>query len=262
MQLRPVQQLETIMETYPSLHKRVEFYLLQKGKQLPTWPNWCFMPMAAFYSIISAETGKDPLPDNLLCELPKLAAIGSWQYTQGIYRFAPDFYDEMIKSETAKDTPASELLSLPESSLYIELEKATWNAKPLHGMWTYLEFDANTNKSELCLLLDTSEKLVTLYLDLSDKNIIQVMSSAIKKAKQENAIAIASDSHSIELLISEVQTIIAALLALCSAQVHFFDENNPTAHPSNVKLKKTKNGEKLYKAKRKHIWIVDKLVTH
>ena len=101
--LRPIAHLNAIAKRYPDAWKQVETLRRDRGNDLPDWPEWCFMPMAAWYSIISAHHRTDRLPLEFITDVANLATLGSWRYSQGVYRFDPDTFsalsDTIVKGE-------------------------------------------------------------------------------------------------------------------------------------------------------------------
>ena len=87
MDPRPKKHLTTVSRLYPQAWRLAEKTRSDRGKsRVPDWPSWCFLPMAGWYSIVSACAQKDKLPLELVWDVSRLAALGAWRITQGIYR--------------------------------------------------------------------------------------------------------------------------------------------------------------------------------
>lgn len=82
--MRPINHLNTASKLYPKAWKHVEDMLQDKGNGLPDWPDWCFMPLAGWYAIVSADAGVQTLDATLIFDVARLGAIGTWRYSQGI----------------------------------------------------------------------------------------------------------------------------------------------------------------------------------
>jgi len=83
--LRPQMHLIAAGRLYPKARRQADQFRADRGKgALPAWPSWCHLPMAAWYAIVSE--GKGPLPLDRTGNVGRLAALGSWRVTQGIYR--------------------------------------------------------------------------------------------------------------------------------------------------------------------------------
>jgi len=61
--------------------------------------------MAAWYPIVSE--GKGPLPLDRIGNVGRLAALGSWRVTQGVYRFDQDLYEAVRGTPLEGDLPAA-----------------------------------------------------------------------------------------------------------------------------------------------------------
>ncbi len=54
-EIRPKQHLEYYSKLYPAAWKQVDKFRAGKGKDLPFWPEWCFLPLTAVYTIVSTK---------------------------------------------------------------------------------------------------------------------------------------------------------------------------------------------------------------
>ena len=96
---RPRNHLVATGKSFPNAWNQIDGFRADRGKDLPNWPEWCFLPLTAFYAIVSANSVNHHLPHDLVSDVAKLGAIGTWRVTQGIYRFDPALY------ESVRDTP-------------------------------------------------------------------------------------------------------------------------------------------------------------
>ena len=85
---RPREHLVVAGRLYPTAWLRVDQLRADRGTRgLPSWPEWCFLPLAGAYAIISEDAGMDRLPLELAADVSRLGALSAWRVTQGIYRF-------------------------------------------------------------------------------------------------------------------------------------------------------------------------------
>lgn len=75
----PTEHLINISKQYRDAWTQVEVFRQSRGVDLPDWPAWCFLPMAAWYAIVRAQHKANQLPFNLIGDVAKLAAIGTWR---------------------------------------------------------------------------------------------------------------------------------------------------------------------------------------
>ena len=46
--LRPLAPLRQVAQQYPGLWQQLDRLRAQRGRGLPQWPDWCYLPLAAF----------------------------------------------------------------------------------------------------------------------------------------------------------------------------------------------------------------------
>jgi hypothetical protein len=52
-ELRPKQILRDIGRQWPDVWKQIKMIRAEKGKSVPDWPDWCYVPIAAGYAIVT-----------------------------------------------------------------------------------------------------------------------------------------------------------------------------------------------------------------
>ena len=168
---RPCNHLSAIKSRYPNVWKEYDVFLAGRGKDLPSWPGWCYCPLSAAYAIasrggsITADTIKD---------VAILGALAAWRPTQGIYRFDKDVASAIMSTEIDGEVPSDILLRLPEWCVYIEVPfEISLFQMQIVGFYAHLEWDVNSNRRELRFLLDAIspvEELVGIPADI-DRNV-------------------------------------------------------------------------------------------
>ena len=155
----PTQLLKRLSAEYPNAWANAEY--LRKGKGQPDlgdWPPWCWLPLAGWYSVLSAHFNTDRLNIGQQKDLSALAAAGAWRYSKGIYRYSPEIFEAVYCSPPKGDMPAGMLKRLPEWCVYIEVPpQLVGNYKYLDhdffGFFAHLEEDANTGGEEFRILV-------------------------------------------------------------------------------------------------------------
>lgn len=254
--MRPIKHLSAAGGMYPAAWKAVESFRAGRGADLPDWPQWCFLPLAAWFAIVS-EGGNMPL--NRVPDVGRLAAIGTWRYSQGIYRFDESVYNALRETVPMGDMPVDVLYRLPEWSVYIETPGADWMGTPLHGFWAHLEFDINQQKPELRLLLDTEQSLMPIPLHMGKWTITEAVDRAMQEAiKQGCALGMTRPSTPppSDDLAANLYGLVSLVLYLCSDEPEIDDEREPGISPQRPTPTRTKNGWRLFPAKRPRVWSV------
>ena len=123
---RAVAHFNRLAKRFPALSRQVDTFLSGRGRDLPDWPAWCLLPMAAWMAIATGgrepSGGKfDPMRNGqIAADMQQLAAIGAWRYSQGIYRVDADLLASLQGSVVKGSLPSEVLFRLPEWSLYVE----------------------------------------------------------------------------------------------------------------------------------------------
>lgn len=253
----PVDELNKLTRDYPTLSKDVEIFRCEKGIGLPNWPNWCFMPMAA-WTAIATNGGNMSL--NEARQISRLSAIGAWRYTQSIYRLDPYLYSAIIDTDLSGKLPTDLFYRLPEWSVYIETPNYEYMDLELSGFWAHLERDANTGRDELRLLLMTNDELMPVILHLSNCTVAEAIAKATSEAINQASMAkgmrseyFAIKEHGQEITQSIKENIgglISLVLYVCSDGVEYSEQSKP----SYPRPKKTKKGWRLFPAQKPRIW--------
>jgi hypothetical protein len=109
--LRPRKILEAFSRLYPEAWRQVDD-LLARRKELGDWPDWCFLPLAGAYALVSRGTSL--APGERVEHVGILGALAAWRVTQGIYRFDPTTFDALWETPVTGDIPTEVLFHLPE----------------------------------------------------------------------------------------------------------------------------------------------------
>ena len=151
--LRPGKILSAFGRLYPHAWQQVDEFRA-KRKDLGDWPDWCFLPLAGTYAIVSK--GKTLQSPNQAHHIGILGALATWRVSQGIYRFDPTTFDALWKTPITGDIPTEVLFHLPEWCVYIPTPDQTWQGATLNGFFAHLESDMKDRRTELRLVLDVT----------------------------------------------------------------------------------------------------------
>lgn len=189
--LRPKQLLLELSRNIPTVWEDVKSFRKAKGKDLPDWPDWCYMPIAGGYAISMA---KDPSGANLFDPLfnpASITALATWRVSQGVYRFDIDLFNSLVNQPLDGNLPCDAFKHLPEWCVYIETHGTEiWGVKT-EGFFAHLESDANDSRVELRLLIvPIRGDNIPIPLHLGDWTLHESLQRMRKEAeKHVNAIA-------------------------------------------------------------------------
>lgn len=257
---RPRDHLIAAGHLYPSAWKQADSFRADRGVDgLPDWPDWCYLPMSAWYAIVSADAGVErlgPQHVSLVGDVARLAALGAWRCTQGIYRFDPALYNAVCETPVNGDLPHDVLYRLPEWCVYMETPELQWLNSPLHGVFAHMEWDVNSGRPELRLLMDADAQLAPLPLHLGAWSLAESISRMLDEAAvQAIAAGFAVDGHAeaVKVLRHQVEPVVSLLLYLCAQASEIGDG---VAKPANPAPKRTKAGLRMFPADRPTTWDV------
>lgn len=254
--MRPVNHLNAAGHMYPAAWKLVDDFRASRGVDLPDWPQWCFLPLAGWYTIVSE--GKQ-ISLNRVPDIGRLAAIGTWRYSQGIYRFDDHVYEAIKDTIPSGEMPVDVLYRLPEWCIYIETPGTKWMGDTLYGFWAHLEFDMNEKRPELRLVLDTENALLPLPLHLGKWTMTEAVDRAFQETVNQSrkiGFPLPTDERRPDELAAELYGLVSLVLYLCSEEPEIDDEREPGAYPQRPRPTRTKKGWRLFPAKRPRMWTV------
>lgn len=257
--MNPINHLNAAGKMYPAAWKQVDEFRAMRGVDLPKWPNWCFLPMAGWYAIVSADQGVDRITDiDIIQDVARLAAMGTWRYTQGVYRFDDDLYAALTDTILKGDIPSEVLYRLPQWCVYIETPGMSYLGETLHGIWAHLEWDANTGRTELRILTNSEAGLNPIILHIGPWTVTEAVDRAFGEAQKHAPLAgfkLPNMPDIVELSANETQKLLSLVLYLCSDEPEIGERSAPT--PGNPEPKRTKKyGWRLFPADKPRVYSV------
>ena len=257
---RPIQLMNDLFRRFPQAPQMVPIFLNSRDT-LPKWPSWCFLPMAAWTAI--ASPGMMPTDWTVFVDMAKLAAIGTWRYSQGIYRIDPDLLDALTATPVSGSLPSDVLYRLPEWSIYVDMtgvsSQSKWVNHKLYGFWAHLEWDVNAERSELRFLMDRDVGLIALPVHLGPWTVTEAIDRVVQESARNLETVGRDGGYSaalVERLASEINPLISILLYLCSDEPEIDDARQPGTSPSRPQMKKTKKGWRLFPPDKPRYWTV------
>lgn len=233
-----------------------------RGKDLPFWPDWCFMPLAGAYAIVDAEarrhgidvTSREGLP--LIKDVGIIGALAAWRVTQGVYRFDPDIYDGVINTPLTGDLPGSVLFNLPEWCVYVETPGLTMAGQELAGFFAHLEYDDQQRHNELRLVMDFGTAQPALHgiaIHLGPWPLSEALAKTGQEAIQNTKeLGIPPELLDAVQLQDDCTPLVSLILYLCSVN----GDIGSNGQPAKPKPKKTKKGLRLFPPVQPRTWDV------
>lgn len=268
---RPLDYLKKVGKLYPKAWEHVDAMRAGRGKSV-YWPDWCFLPVVGFSSIVSATLKVKELSQKDAPRVFCLAAVGTWRVTQGIYQFDPDVYDAVRQTPLTKDIPCSILYRIPEWCVYIVTPGLEWGNIKVHGAWAHLEWEMDTGTNRLQFVLDAEGGLLPISLHLGDWSLDEAIDRAITEAVEGKDItsfdvttfnsvlgqrlgvldsSLAVVDTVVSMYLPVVRPLLALLLYICSQNSEIGD---PSKRPGNPKSKVVRGLARTFQAERATVW--------
>lgn len=265
----PKKHLEYYSRIYPSAWKQVDQFREGRGKELPFWPEWCFLPLAGAYAIVTAEAtsqGIDITSEKgmyIFNDVGIIGTLAAWRPTQGVYRFDPDVYAAVVDTPITGDLPHNILFNLPEWCVYIETPGLEILGRPLYGFFAHLEQDANDGRKELRLVLDHTGPqderpiLMPQPIHLGPWPLLESIERVVREARAQADRLFNSDvdipDEMPNVLEKSYMPMVSLLLYICSTNGEIGDGEHRPKRPRSTK---TKKGQRMFPPHKVTTWDV------
>ncbi|WP_447973921.1 AcrVA2 family anti-CRISPR protein [Nitrospira sp. Kam-Ns4a] len=263
-----------VSQAYPDAWQALDRLREQRGRGLPGWPDWCYVPLHGAAAIVSR--GEDAIPFDRAHHIAIIGALGAWRMTRGIYRFDPTLYADLITTELESELPRSLLYRLPEWCVYLETPGLCWTLgreqRPIHGVWLHLDWDLAPasgpgSVDELRLLLDTAPEperaldprdgLLSIPLLLGEGTIADALLRFVRSAQvraRERGIEAPDDLFDPNHLARAVSPILSLILYLCADDPDIAGRAGRPGNPEPVRTRR--QGVRLFPASGLRMWDV------
>lgn len=182
--LNPQALLVEYNKKYSAAWKLADEFRADRGKDLPDWPAWCFLPFAGWYAITCELLDKEPLSPDDMPLMQTLAALGAWRPSQDAFTFDTTIYEAVADTDLSENIPCDVALRLPVWCAYLELQG---NNAP--GVFVHLEEDANDGRKEMRFLFHWAsgeQRAIPLHLGnfSLEESIARMMTEAKRNAPE------------------------------------------------------------------------------
>lgn len=254
----PTIYISKINKALPEIWKQVDRMRSWRGKDLPSWPDWCFLPLAGSHTLITAAQGDD----TPLSEIWGFEAVAAWRATQGVYRFDQTIFEALWETPISGDIPGEVLYHLPEWSCCVECDRDIIG-HPCHGFFVHLDYDIEKRTSELHLVLDNNDDHLTPVVIYLTATVAEGVEAALKDFDRRTrtlADAPASGAGSREIIAhlkaqrTDLEGMISVALYLASANAEIGSPSGKI--PAKPTVTGTKSGPRIFPPDRPRVWDV------
>jgi hypothetical protein len=263
--MRPLSYLHTLGKLYPNAWQCVEFLIANRGVRVPDWPEWSFLPVGGWLAIASIDNIILPKDDPAFdLAVARLAAVATWRYCQGVYRFDDEVRAALVSTEITGDIPGEVFLRLPEYCVYVETPGSEWfegKGLPLYGFWAHLTCSEKPGEPYLNLLLDCEGLLRPIGLPIGNWSLLEAVKLNEKMAETHfskyfgHQVGLPDPAYKYDI-VDGIQPLLSLPLYLCSDEPEIENDREPKMSPKRPELTKTKKGWRLFPPDRCRVWHV------
>lgn len=263
----------------PGVWRDLDGLRAARGRGLPTWPAWCFLPIAATMGYLAnryashygeIDSGGDsPTSAESFAAMyaARFTALYAWRATKGIYRFDPDLYLAVANTPLDSPIPIELLDRLPEWCCFIETPNLAFTLPGLesdpptkiHGFFVHLEDDANTHRKELRFVVHHDyATLLPIPLHLTAPTLSECFEAAKTEAIANLPQYLGFSAEGINTLYEATRSLLAPLLSLtlylCSEAAELRESRSGASWPIRPQMAKTKNGPRIMPPSAVRVW--------
>lgn len=268
---RPAEDLRRLLRDHPDLPQFVNEIYQAKNAGKIAWPSWCFLPVGIWSKLaeLESELGEPINLSDLSGFLSFVPSVGTWRYSQGIYRFDRDLLAALKETPVTGDLPAEVLLRLPEWTIYVETPGFEFYSQQVEGFYASLDYNLQHNVPELRLMFAVPPaSFQTLSIVLDDSPLEETLANLRKYVDLEEDIKKIlpnlSEPEKAEAInrrfVEGLSPFLSLLLYICSEEPEIDDLRVPGSSPKYASARKTKRGWRLFPAEKERIWTVGQVL--
>ena len=232
--MTPIEHLRAALRRYPATTALANSMIEDRGTVLPDWPDWCLLPMAGWYAIVSRGETIPPFDLDWIADVSRLAALGTWQFGMDVFRFEPGLLRRLADVSHIGGVPLAAFQGLPAWCVYVEGPGLSYMGEGLDGFWAHLEWDVTLHRPELRLLLNQGEQLSPVPLHLGDWDLTQAAARSLSEGSARARAAGGRDiptAPAMDALADQVAPLLAMLLWLCAGEADVAAEDGSPGLP-------------------------------
>ena len=139
-------------------------------------PDWCIMPTLYPFLMMTHRYGTS----FYLTHMDELMTLGStyiWRCSKGVYRFAPEIYNALVRQPLVGNIPNDCLYHLPEWAVYIETPGLVYETHPMEGFIAHLDYNLFSRGVDLqfAMFLKGHEMPKMVALPLGEGGLAEAM---------------------------------------------------------------------------------------
>ncbi|MDO2431725.1 hypothetical protein Q2V57_09120 [Enterobacter bugandensis] len=258
----PICISDSFCKKYPEAVAQIEQTLLMKGRELPGWPYWCFLPVTCWMMLFMGKQHRT-FTMEMWQEIQKLSVLGTWRYSKGIYTPHPSLLRALTETPVSDSLPVDVFLRLPEWCIYVKTPGMFIEDERLHGFWATVS--KNIHEKILNLLLNGQQGIRMESFPIKSGSINAILEDIFHKGLEscgaatlqvESVKKLDYISTYLQRKARNISKLLSILLYICSDEPEIDSERQPGTFPTHPKPVKTKKGFRLFPATGPRYWTV------
>ena len=111
-------------------------------------PDWYIMPTLFPFLVMTDRYG-EPFYLTHMDELMTMGTTYIWRCSKGVYRFAPELYDVLVRQPLTGNLSQECLYRMPEWAVYIETPGLSYERIPMEGFIAHLDYNMFSRSVDL-----------------------------------------------------------------------------------------------------------------
>ena len=149
----PLQLLKHVSKRYPNAWEYMEQIHQSNGKDgNPSWPNWCYAPMAAALAIATQSDKTLFSQLRAVSDAQQIDALTSWRVSKEVFIINETLEETLFQQADDTSVPANILMQIPYPCFYIQFTNFMFQGRAISGAFIHLEYDVKNSSTELRVL--------------------------------------------------------------------------------------------------------------
>ncbi len=250
---RPHELLNALSRRYPNIWNRIELYRYFRARAGGrSQPAYVYCSLEGVYGVLQIATKRQKLNSRELADVPAIAALSAWRYTQGIYCYDASLYSALIGTRIEGDIPCELLSRLPSWCVYVETPGLRSLNESMYGAFVHLDWDPKEQRDELRFVLDTERGLKGIGIQLGPWPLGLAIEETIASSERASGAHANHRKRLADWMRQVAEPLISLALYLCTDEPDIPGD----AWRDRPQPKHTKEGDKLFAAERSLTWDV------
>lgn len=153
MEYLPLHILKNVSKKYPDAWSYMEHVHQSNGQDgYPSWPNWCYAPMAAALAIATQQNKSLFGQLQAVSDAQQIDALAPWRISKEVFIIDESLEQMLFQQADDAAVPAEILMQIPYPCFYVQFHHFDFQNRTISGAFVHLEYDVKNDSSELRIL--------------------------------------------------------------------------------------------------------------